>query len=128
MPPTDSLPAPGQGALGIEIAAGRSQLRSLLAPLVDRRSWLEVTAERSVSRALGGSCRIPLAAYAVLQSDGTLQLDALLATDGVVRRTSVRTPRAVSPQSSDATVLAEGLGPDYDAAEALGEQAAVGLA
>jgi hypothetical protein len=69
-----------------------------------------------------------LAAYAVLQSDGTLQLDALLATDGLVRRTSVRTPRAVSLAPADATRLTEGLGPDYDAAEALGERAAVGLA
>lgn len=128
MPPTESLPAPGQGALGIEIAAGRADIRSWLAPLVDRRSWLEVTAERSVSRALGGSCRIPLAAYAVVQSDGTLQLDALLATDGVVRRSSVRTPQAVSLATADATRFIEGLGPDYDAAEALGQQAAVGLA
>jgi len=127
MPPTESLPAPGQGALGIEIAAGRADIRSWLAPLVDRRSWLEVTAERSVSRALGGSCRIPLAAYAVVQADGTLQLDALLATDGVVRRSSVRTARAVSLAPADLTRLSEGLGPDYEAAEALGQQAAVGL-
>jgi hypothetical protein len=52
----------------------------------------------------------------------------LLATDGVVRRTSVRTARAVSLQPADVTRSAEGLGPDYEAAEALGEQAAVGLA
>ena len=84
LPPTASLPAPGQGALGIEVLSSRSEVRAWLAPLADRRTWLEVTAERSVSRALGGSCRIPLAAYAVVQPDGLLKLEALLATDGRV--------------------------------------------
>jgi hydroxymethylbilane synthase len=123
LPPTSSLPAPGQGALGIEILAGRPDLRRWLAPLADRRTWLEVTAERSVSRALGGSCRIPLAAYAVVQSDGLLRLDALLATDGRVRRTAVHSTRALALAAAGV----EGLGDDYDAAEALGERAALGL-
>jgi hydroxymethylbilane synthase len=125
LPPTSSLPAPGQGALGIEIRAGRPEVRAWLAPLADRRTWLEVTAERSVSRALGGSCRIPLAAYAVVQPDGALRLDALLATDGAVRRSSVSTPRPVSLQAAAGAV--EGLGADFDAAESLGERAALGL-
>ena len=126
LPPTTSLPAPGQGALGIEILAGRPELRRWLAPLVDRRTWLEVAAERSVSRALGGSCRIPLAAYALVQPDGRLRLEALLATDGVVRRTAVATDGAVR---TDATPggAPDGEGADFDAAEALGERAAVGL-
>ena len=123
LPPVSSLPAPGQGALGIEIMAGRPELRAWLAPLVDRRSWLEVTAERSVSRALGGSCRIPLAAYAVLQGDGTLRMDALLATDGRVRRTTVATDRALASEPEGL----EGSGPDYDAAESLGRRAALDL-
>jgi hypothetical protein len=78
-----------------------------------------------VSRALGGSCRIPLAAYAVVQPDGLLKLDALLATDGVVRRTEVRTPAPVDAVRGGAD--REGEGADYAAAEALGERAAVGL-
>jgi hydroxymethylbilane synthase len=123
LPPAASLPAPGQGALGIEILAGRTALRAWLAPLADRRTWLEVAAERSVSRALGGSCRIPLAAYAVVGPDGTLRLDALLATDGRVRRSSVATPApvALAPGGEGAR---EGEGADYAAAEALGERAA----
>jgi hydroxymethylbilane synthase len=124
MPPAQSLPAPGQGALGIEILSGRQDVRAWLAPLADRRTWLEVTAERSVSRALGGSCRIPLAAYAVVQPDGVLQLDALLATDGVVRRSAARTPARVA---TDRGSESEGEGPDYAAAEALGQRAALGL-
>jgi hydroxymethylbilane synthase len=69
------LPAAGQGALGIEIRAGREDLKALLAPLADMNTWLRVAAERSVSRAMGGSCSMPLAAHAVLDN-GTLALRA----------------------------------------------------
>lgn len=124
LPPMASLPAPGQGALGIEVLSERPEVRAWLAPLADRRTWLEVTAERSVSRALGGSCRIPLAAYAVVQADGLLKLEALLATDGRVRRATVHTP---SPVDAAPGPGREGEGADYDAAEALGERAAIGL-
>src|SRR6185312_8015558 len=60
----DSLPAAGQGALGIEIRAGRSELQAWLAPLKHEPTRLAVEAERAVSRALGGSCDVPLAAHA----------------------------------------------------------------
>jgi hydroxymethylbilane synthase len=133
LPATSSLPAPGQGALGIEILSSRSDLRSTLSPLVDRQTWVEVTAERAVSRALGGSCRIPLAAYAVVQPDGRLQLDALLATDGRMRRS-----RCVSePLAGVNKTLSGDLGQvggtvsadaDFSAAEALGLRAASELA
>ncbi len=58
------LPAAGQGALGIEICAGRNDLVEALSPLVHTTSWLAVAAERAVSRAMGGSCSMPLAAHA----------------------------------------------------------------
>jgi hydroxymethylbilane synthase len=61
------LPAAGQGALGIEICAGRSDLVEALSPLVHTTSWLAVAAERAVSRAMGGSCSMPLAAHATLE-------------------------------------------------------------
>ena len=64
--PEDMLPAAGQGALGIEIRAGRTDLRDALEPLAHRDTWRAVAAERAVSRAMGGSCSMPLAAYAVL--------------------------------------------------------------
>ena len=69
------LPAAGQGALGIEIRAGREDLQALLSPLADQTTWLRVAAERAVSRAMGGSCSMPLAAHAVLE-DGALSLRA----------------------------------------------------
>ncbi len=62
----EMLPAAGQGALGIETRAGRPELAEALAPLADRTTWLAVAAERAVSRALGGSCSMPLAAHATL--------------------------------------------------------------
>ena len=72
---TEMLPAAGQGALGIEICSHRADLRALLAPLADSVTWQRVAAERAVSRAMGGSCSMPLAAHAVM-ADGVLQLKA----------------------------------------------------
>lgn len=63
------LPAAGQGALGIEIRAGREDLKALLAPLADTTTWLRVAAERAVSRAMGGSCSMPLAAHATIDGE-----------------------------------------------------------
>ncbi len=62
--PEQSLPAAGQGALGIEVRADRTDLVAALKPLVHQPTWLRVAAERTVSRALGGSCSMPLAAHA----------------------------------------------------------------
>lgn len=76
--PEQSLPAAGQGALGIEIRSDRTDLMQALAPLVHLPTWLRVAAERTVSRAMGGSCSMPLAAYARwdAESPQTLRLDA----------------------------------------------------
>lgn len=62
--PEDSIPAVGQGALGIEIKASRTDLIEILAPLNDPATQLCVEAERGFSRALAGSCTVPLGAYA----------------------------------------------------------------
>lgn len=58
------LPAAGQGALGIEVVSADAQVAQALAPLAHAPTWLAVAAERAVSRALGGSCSMPLAAHA----------------------------------------------------------------
>lgn len=73
--PTAMLPAAGQGALGIEVRSDRQDLIDALAPLAHTPTWLTVTAERAVSRAMGGSCSMPLAAHGTLTGT-TLQLDA----------------------------------------------------
>jgi hydroxymethylbilane synthase len=74
----DSLPAPGQGALGIECLASREDVAALLAPLADAAVTLCVRAERTVSRAFGGSCTIPLGAFAEVEG-GRMRLRALVA-------------------------------------------------
>jgi hydroxymethylbilane synthase len=76
--PEDSLPAPGQGALGIECLAAREDVAALLAPLADAAVTLCVRAERTVSRAFGGSCTIPLGAFAEV-AGGRMRLRALVA-------------------------------------------------
>ncbi|GAA5234714.1 hydroxymethylbilane synthase [Verticiella sediminum] len=73
------LPAAGQGALGIEIRAGRPELAAWLAPLADADTTACTSAERAVSRTLGGSCQVPLGAYAQREGD-TLRLRALVAS------------------------------------------------
>jgi hydroxymethylbilane synthase len=67
--PEQMLPAAGQGALGIEVRAGRDDLFEVLAPLAHQGTWLAVSAERAVSRAMGGSCSMPLAAYATFSGE-----------------------------------------------------------
>jgi hydroxymethylbilane synthase len=73
--PVVMLPAAGQGALGIEVRSERSDVIAALAPLVHATSWLAVAAERAVSRAMGGSCSMPLAAFATLRQ-GNLSIEA----------------------------------------------------
>ena len=96
----ESVPAPGQGALGIECLAARIDVQRILAPLADATTALCVRAERAVSRALGGSCSLPLGAYAEMR-DGRLDLTALVASqDG---RQVLRTRAAGSdPEEVDA--------------------------
>jgi len=76
----ESLPAPGQGALGIECLAARKDVQQMLAPLADATTTQCVRAERAVSRALGGSCTLPLGAYAEMRN-GKLELNALVASE-----------------------------------------------
>lgn len=65
--PEQSLPAAGQGALGIEIRSDREDLLPILAPLHHPETAACVRAEREVSRQLGGSCQVPLGAYAIIR-------------------------------------------------------------
>ena len=75
LPVETSLPAPGQGALGIEVRADRKDLLELLAFINDEDIRCATGAERAVSRALGGSCQVPLAAHGIVEN-GELWLRA----------------------------------------------------
>jgi len=107
------LPCAGQGALGLEVRADATDLLSRLDTLTHLETSLAVQAERAVSRSLGGSCSMPLAAFAQWRGK-TLVLRAALG----------------HPERTDATLLhatAEGGVGDVASARALGESAAAML-
>jgi hydroxymethylbilane synthase len=80
--PEDSLPAAGQGALGIECREERADLAELLAPLDHAETAWCVRAERAVSRALAGSCVVPLGAYASREADAVRLRGFVASPDG----------------------------------------------
>ncbi|MFZ6767167.1 hydroxymethylbilane synthase [Undibacterium sp. Di26W] len=77
--PEQSLPAAGQGAMAIEIPDNRPELQAMLAALNHLETDQAVTAERTVSKAFGGSCQIPLAAFATV-SQGKMFIRGMVAT------------------------------------------------
>jgi hydroxymethylbilane synthase len=111
--PTEMLPCAGQGALGIEVRSDAAALREQLGGLIHKPTWLAVEAERAVSRSLGGSCSMPLAAHAQWHGE-RLELRVAL---GHPTATLSRLLRA----SADAAVNSEA------EARALGERAAQAL-
>jgi hydroxymethylbilane synthase len=108
LPTAEFLPAPGQGALAIETRAGDGASAQLVAPLEHPDTRAAVTAERAVSQGLGGSCTMPLAAYAEIEPDG------------------LRLRARVGDHRSGRYVAAEVLGP-ATAAQAIGAEAVAQL-
>ena len=120
--PADMLPAAGQGALGIEVRTGRADLIGSLAGLAHLPSWLAVTAERTVSRAMGGSCSMPLAAFATgfAQAGGVMQLDAAWGVPQLAD--AVKTPLAPLVRARQTAIVSS-----FADAQALGEAVAAQL-
>ena len=94
--PVRFLPAPGQGALALEVRAGDAATAARLAPLHDAAARAACDGERAFLRALGASCQVPVAAHARPAPGGALRLDGLVASlDGrTVLRDSVETDAA----------------------------------
>lgn len=81
--PRQMLPAPGQGALGIEIRQDDCILKEMLCAIGCERTWGEVNAERALMATLDGSCRMPIAALARADDNAELSLEgAVWAPDG----------------------------------------------
>jgi hydroxymethylbilane synthase len=101
-----SLPAPGQGALGIELLSGDEAMAQVVAPLNDPETAFCVRAERALSRALGGSCQVPLGGYAVMEN-GQLWLRGFVASvDGQqIVAAEVRGPVGLTPDDDEALGL-----------------------
>jgi len=88
--PLDVMPAPGQGALGVEIRADDQRTRQALQPLHDHASAVAVTAERALLAALGGGCQAPVAAWVGTreQGAGSRLYGRVTANDGSVQLTA----------------------------------------
>ena len=75
--PDDSLPAVGQGALGIEIKANDHEISSLIKPLIHQKTQIEVNAERALNTALQGGCSVAIGAFATSE-DSKLTLSGMV--------------------------------------------------
>lgn len=116
----EMIPCAGQGALGIEVRSDAAALRGQLAQLIHRPTWLAVHAERAVSRSLGGSCSMPLAAHAVWEGD-TLAVTVALGDPESTTRPLLRAA-ASAPVADESAATALGV----RAADLLREQGAAG--
>ncbi|MFM7507375.1 MAG: hydroxymethylbilane synthase [Rubrivivax sp.] len=105
--PAQMLPAAGQGALGIEVREDAAGLKALLAQTIHGPTFLACQAERAVSRGLGGSCSLPLAAHATLGADGVLTLEAALGDAQQLTRPLLRV-RVAAPVDDEAAARALG--------------------
>ena len=87
--PEDSIPAVGQGALGIEYLASQDDIAQWLMPLAEENTTYAVLAERSFSKCLGGSCEVPLGCHAVIDGSNLLLTGFVALPDGsqLIRRT-----------------------------------------
>jgi hydroxymethylbilane synthase len=94
-----SLPAGGQGAVGVECRTNDARTRALLAPLHHKDTADRVLAERALNRRLEGGCQVPIACYAQLQGDN-LYLRGLVGEPSgkTVLRAEVTGPRAKAEQ------------------------------
>jgi hydroxymethylbilane synthase len=106
--PEQSLPAPGQGAMAIEICEGRDDLQQVLAALNHLPTAQAVTAERTLSRAFGGSCQVPLAAFATIDG-ATMRLRAMIGTPDGLRTASADISGAADAPEALGQRIAEAL-------------------
>lgn len=93
----DSLPAGGQGAVGIECRSADAEVHALLAPLHHADTADRVNAERALNKRLNGGCQVPIACYALLEG-GELWLRGLVGQPdgGELLRAEARAPRAAA--------------------------------
>lgn len=104
----ESLPAAGQGALGIEAQADRPEIAAWLAPLVDETTTLCVRAERALTQRLGGGCEVPIGAYCERAGE-ELWLRALVATPDGVRVVRAEGRAALAEAATLGTRIADEL-------------------
>jgi len=120
--PDAMLPAAGQGALGIEVRSDRPDVVAALAPLAHLPTWLSVAAERAVSRAMGGSCSMPLAAFSRWHGE-VLHIEAAWGEENGAAPLVRASAQAVVATLSQAEALGQGVAAQLCAAGAVPVQA-----
>ena len=103
IPVEEMLPAPAQGAIGIEIRSADSATRALIAKIHDEATGIAITAERAFLACLDGSCRTPIAALATVSAGKLSMKGMILTTDGA---------RVYETSREGAAADAEALGKD----------------
>ncbi|MCJ7691858.1 MAG: hypothetical protein MUO22_00380, partial [Sedimentisphaerales bacterium] len=93
LPLEEFLPAPGQGALAVQIREDDSELAELVSQIDDRDSRITAEAEREVLKAMHGGCSIPLGAYAKISGD-TITIDAMISD--IKGKTHIRKSKTTS--------------------------------
>jgi hydroxymethylbilane synthase len=94
IPPEQSLPSVGQGAVGIECRLGDERIESLIAPLNDNDTHTRLLAERGMNNRLNGGCQVPIAGFALLEGDEIYLRGLVGRPDGSeVVRGEIRGPR-----------------------------------
>ena len=91
--PYDIVPEPGQGALAVEVRSEREDLLQLLAAIQDTTTCMAVAAERAFVEAMGGGCRVPIAAHANVEADAVAMIGMVSSVDGgemIKKRLSVK--------------------------------------
>ena len=114
MAPEQSLPAVGQGAVGVEVRCDDTELKALLAPLNHHQTSLRVRAERAMNRRLEGGCQVPIAGYALLDGEQLWLRGLVGSPDGATvlqaeARGSSNDPEALGRSVAEA-LLAQGAG------------------
>jgi hydroxymethylbilane synthase len=104
--PAISLPAVGQGVMGIECREEDREINALVQPLNDFLSSIAIGAERAVLKRLQGGCEVPLAAYAVVESEGLWLRGLVASVDGkrIIRaeeRGASKVPRALGERLAE---------------------------
>jgi hydroxymethylbilane synthase len=122
-----SLPAVGQGAVGIETREGDERIKTLLAPLQHDVTAIRVSAERSMNRALNGGCQVPIAGFAVLDNTSLSMEGRVGSVDGkqlLKVKNSIELTGSVCDQIKQAEALGLGIADELlkqGAAELLAE-------
>ena len=106
--PEIMLPAPAQGAIGIEIRTNDEQVAEMIAPLSHSQTHLAISAERAFLRALDGSCRTPIAALAEITDNKLRFRGEVLAKDGTLRLSCAREIKDVTLEAAQALGYALG--------------------